>query len=90
MHIDGNKLLSLDTQKIVVIELSAQNVGIQSNVALALLKLSSAATDLRQDFKNAANLDNPSKSDNKDETENALIFHHLFRNKQTLCLCTSN
>lgn len=51
-----------------------QNVGRQSNAALAPLKLFEVAADLRQEFKDTAKLFTLPESDDDSETENAPLF----------------
>lgn len=49
--------------------MSAQNIGNQGNAALKLLKHSKAATDLRQKFNEADEIDIAPKSDYEGGTE---------------------
>lgn len=61
--------------------MSAQNAKKQSDVALELLKLSKAATDIRKTFANATELETSPVSNEEGETNNALLFSSFVQEK---------
>lgn len=65
-------------QKIVTFTMSAQKDEKQSDAALELLKLSKGATDLRQEFKDAAEPGTLLELDDEDVKETTPVFYHLF------------